>query len=76
VFQLAQLELARLEHNHGGDDWHEMHDVTPAHDSAETDPEREWARGRIYRCGTCNDEIRVVLPDPSPVEGAVTPPAP
>jgi len=39
------------------------------------DPERDWAHGRIYRCSVCEDEIRVTLPDPSPIEGALTPPA-
>lgn len=72
MFQLSQFELARLEHHHGGDEWHEMHDVTPAHDPAESDPERQWSRGRIYRCSVCEDEIRVSLPDPEQVENPVT----
>jgi hypothetical protein len=76
VFQFAQFELARLEHNHGGDEYHDMYEVTSAHDSAESDPERDWARGRIYRCTVCEDEIRVSLPDPSPIEGAIAPPPP
>jgi len=49
---------------------HDMSEVTSDHDASEHDPERQWARGRIFRCTTCEDEIRVVLPDPSPVEGA------
>ena len=76
MFQLAQFELARLEHSHGGDYYHDMYEVSEAHSPAESDPEREWARGRIYRCSVCEDEIRVTLPDPSPIEGAITPPAP
>lgn len=72
MFQLAQFELARLEHNHGGDDYHDMVEVTRGHDSAENDPERQWARGRIFRCSACEDEIRVSMPDPSPIEGART----
>ena len=63
MFQTSRIELARLEHSHGGNEWHEMHDVTPAHDSAESDPERSWTRGRIFRCSTCDDEIRVTLQD-------------
>lgn len=62
MFQTSQIEMARLEHHHGGNDWHEMHEVTP-HDAAEADPERSWSRGRIFRCSTCEDEIRVTLPD-------------
>ena len=76
MFQTAAIELARLEHSHGGDDWYEMEDVTPTegHAAAERDPERQWAHGRIFRCKECADEIRVSLPDPSPVEGALTDP--
>ena len=40
------------------------------------DPERAWNRGRIYRCTVCEDEVRVSYADPSPTEGARTPPAP
>ncbi len=72
MFQWAQFELARLEHHHGDNDWHEMQEVTPAHDAAESDPERQWGTGRIFRCTTCEDEIRVLAPDPSPIEGART----
>ena len=69
MFQTAQFELARLEHNHGGDEWHAMEEVN---DAAGSDPERKWAGGRIFRCTVCEDEIRVTLPDPSHVEGART----
>ena len=72
MFQTAQLEIARLEHNHDGDGWHEMVDATPLHGSALTDQERDWPLGRIFRCAACDSEIRVVLADPSPVEHAVT----
>ena len=70
MFQSAAFELARLEHHHGGDSWHDMEEVSASHDPAESDPERDWSRGRIYRCTTCEDEIRVIAPDPSPIEGA------
>jgi hypothetical protein len=72
VFQSAQIELARLEHHHGGGDWHEMVEVSPGHDSASGDPERNWAHGRIFRCTSCEDEVQVIAADPSPVEGAIT----
>ena len=73
MFQSAQFELARLEHNHGGGEWHDMEEIGPGHDAADSDPEREWSRGRIFRCTVCADEIRVLTPDPSPIEGARTP---
>lgn len=63
MFQLSRFELARFEHSHGGDDWHGMQEVTSSHDSAESDPERSWQHGRILRCTTCADEIRVMLPE-------------
>jgi hypothetical protein len=66
VFQFSQLELARLQHWHGGDEWHDMTEVTPAHDAAEADPERSWSSGRIFRCSTCEDEIRIVGQDEAP----------
>jgi hypothetical protein len=72
VFQLAQFELSRLEHHHGGNEWHTMYEVSEAHDPAQSDPERQWARGRIFRCSTCEDEIRVSGADPAPIEGART----
>ncbi len=59
MFQTARFKFPRLEHRHG-DSWHEMHDVTPEHSPAESDPERNWARARIFRCGSCDDEVRVV----------------
>jgi hypothetical protein len=55
--------LAKLHHSHGADDWHDMVEVTPAHDAAEGDPEREWQHGRIFRCASCEEEIRVVVPE-------------
>jgi hypothetical protein len=76
VFQSAAIELARLEHHHGSGEYHDMFEVSEAHDPAESDPERGWSRGRLYRCSVCEDEVRVAYADPSPVEGARTPPAP
>jgi hypothetical protein len=63
LFQLSGFDLGRFEHSHGGDDWHAMNEVTPSHDAAESDPERAWQRGRIFRCASCEDEIRVTMPE-------------
>ena len=63
MFAARSFEVARIQHSHGQNDWHDMTDVTAAHDTAESDPERGWVRGRIFRCSTCEDEIRVDLPD-------------
>ena len=69
MFRTAEFELARLEHGHGGNEWHAMEEVG---DAAGSDPERKWSSGRIFRCTVCADEIRVTLPDPNHVEGART----
>lgn len=45
-----------VEHRHG-DEWYPMEDRTPA------DPEREWARHRIFYCSRCAEEIRVEVPE-------------
>ena len=67
MFQSAAYELARLQHGHGNNEWHDMYEVSseasPGHDSAGSDPEREWSNGKIYRCSVCEDEIRVVYDD-------------
>lgn len=63
MFQLSGLQLPRFEHSHGNGEWHEMIESSPAHDAAEGDPERAWQKGQVFRCTTCEDEIRVSLPE-------------
>lgn len=58
----ARLEMIRLEHSHGKDDWHRMEEV---HDPAQSDSEREWGRHRIFKCSSCADEIRIAEPETS-----------
>jgi hypothetical protein len=53
--------LDRMEHRHGSD-WYPMEEVTPAHDPAGSDIERQLGRHRIYRCTRCDEDIRVELP--------------
>ena len=65
MFQTSGFELARMQHGHGNNEWHDMNEVA-AHDSAASDPERTWARGHIFRCSTCEDEIRVLDSEPEP----------
>ena len=49
--------LLRMEHRHG-DRWVRL-EPTPEHDAAESDPERAWVSGRIYRCPECSEVVRV-----------------
>ena len=62
MFASRSYEVSRIQHDHGGGEWHDMVDVTD-NSSAQQDPERGWLRGRIFRCSACQDEIRVQEPD-------------
>ena len=48
----------RVEHSHRDGSWGEMAE-SPAHDSAELDPERNWGRRRIFQCKTCDESVSV-----------------
>ncbi|HYM53281.1 MAG TPA: hypothetical protein VEW45_07390 [Candidatus Dormibacteraeota bacterium] len=50
-----------LMHRHG-EDWAPMEEVE--HSAVDHDPERRLLRGeRVFRCKTCDDEIRIVSSD-------------
>jgi hypothetical protein len=51
--------IIRTKHRHG-DSWHPMVEVPGTHDESH-DVERQWLRGRIFRCEQCADEIRVEI---------------
>ena len=55
----------QIQHSHGGGQWENMEEVTPAHDAAGSDPERSWQSGRIFRCKSCNEEFRIADPNES-----------
>ena len=55
----ANSLLLNVQHRHG-DDWVRL-EPSPEHDSAESDPERGWSFGRLFRCPTCDEEVRVDL---------------
>ncbi len=60
VEQVRATELLwRVEHRHG-DQWVRF-EPSSEHDVAESDPERAWARGRIYACPVCDERVRVDL---------------
>lgn len=62
MFAARSLEIAHIQHDHGNGEWHDMVDVTEA-TNANQDPERSWLRGRIFRCTTCEDSIRIEVPE-------------
>jgi hypothetical protein len=61
VNQLRILEVAyRIDHRHKDGSWGEMVEDASHHGPAEHDPERGWARGRIFRCTSCDESVTVV----------------
>jgi hypothetical protein len=71
MFQLSGFDHAiRLEHRHEDGSWAQLVPRPSHHDPADHDPERDWAKGQIYACSTCDEEIRVSDPatDPGPAK--------
>jgi len=64
VFASRSLEIAHIQHDHGKGEWSDMVEVTDS-SSASEDPERGWLRGRIFKCKTCEDSIRIETVEPS-----------
>jgi hypothetical protein len=58
--RLLGLDL-RVMHRHG-DEWVRL-ERSPGHDPAESDPERGWGKGTIFRCPSCAEEVLVVPED-------------
>ena len=48
----------QLEHRHSDGSWSQLERV--AHDTAEHDPERSWLSGLLFRCRSCDEQVRVV----------------
>jgi hypothetical protein len=60
MFQLNSELTLRMEHRHNDGSWSGLEPDTSHHDPAEHDPERAWAKGRIYRCTKCDEQVRVI----------------
>jgi hypothetical protein len=62
--QLRFVESAyRIQHQHRDGTWAllEEEEPTPLHHTpTEHDPERDWLRGRIFRCKSCSEVLTVV----------------
>ena len=62
--------LFRVEHQHSDGTWSTLRPVEhDPHDAAEYDPERDWGRGHVYVCSSCQERVRVLGPrpdDPAP----------
>jgi hypothetical protein len=64
VFASQSLEISHIQHDHGNGEWSDMVEVTDTSHARE-DPERGWLRGRIFKCTTCEDSIRIETADPN-----------
>jgi hypothetical protein len=53
--RFAELQL-QLEHRHNDGSWGRL---KRHHTSVEHDPERDWGRGQIYQCTSCDELVRV-----------------
>ena len=53
--------LFRVEHQHNDGTWSTLEAVEhDPHDPAESDPERDWDRGHVYVCTSCQERVRVL----------------
>jgi hypothetical protein len=50
----------RVEHRHSDGSWGGL-EPSPAHDAAESDPERGWPASRIYPCTTGREQVRISM---------------
>jgi hypothetical protein len=72
-YGLPEAALFQVEHRHSDGSWAPLEPVAhEAHDSAGFDEEREWDRGHVFACTTCEETVRLTLP--SGITGAGTPP--
>jgi hypothetical protein len=54
---LRLLAFGRVEHRHG-ESWYPM-DERPDSHRPPRDPEKDWASGRVFQCGQCDEYIRI-----------------
>ena len=58
LLRVGELQL-RIQHQHSDGSWQDL-EARPR-SSADDDPERGWAEGRIYACSRCDEVVRVKL---------------
>jgi hypothetical protein len=61
----------RFQHRHDDGTWGSLEPRPAHHDSADLDPEREWVGTdvRLYKCTTCDEEVRVIEERGTPALG-------
>lgn len=58
MFQILPEELT-LNHRHEDGSWGRLEPRPTHHDPADHDPERDWSKGQLYVCATCDEEVMV-----------------
>jgi hypothetical protein len=51
-----------LQHRHNDGKWERLEQRTH-HAPADHDPERDWERGRLFVCPSCEEQVRIVTTD-------------
>ena len=65
-----------VEHEHSDGSWHAMASEGEPVDVAERDPERGWLRGQLFRCTSCEERVRIVMPGDEPIARGAAPAPP
>ena len=63
---LHAIQEFTFEHRHDDGSWERLEQVEP--DPAASDPDRSWTRGRIFRCRSCSEMVRVSVPQRDEVD--------
>jgi len=73
MFRYGQASgaLFQVEHQHNDGTWAALKPETARepHDAADIDPEKEWDRGHVYVCTSCQERVRVSIPEGDPPAG-------
>jgi hypothetical protein len=71
MFQYGQLSnaLFQVQHQHSDGSWGTMEPEGDPHDPASLDPEQQWQRGHVYVCRSCEERVRIQVPEGEPPTG-------
>jgi hypothetical protein len=51
--------MLEVQHRHTDGSWGTLEPDTTHHDPSSHDPEREWPTSTLFRCKTCEEEVRI-----------------
>jgi hypothetical protein len=70
-YGLPSAALFQVEHQHSDGTWASLAPVAAdPHDPAGLDEEREWDRGHVFKCTTCEETVRVTAPREATDDGS------